>query len=153
MDFEKSSDYRLSYSGFLNQRKHPVSQARLVAANPCGSPHFSAQNSASPFGLPILSEKSHACYACSLVNALTTAPLRYQLFSGKGIFCPRGFGPVRGADLRWRSFSADRANRREERVPVERKLNYWAEFLPGFYPFTPQKAPCFWKRNRGLFSG
>ncbi len=34
-------------------------------------------------------QKSHACYGCSLVNALTTARCRYQLFASRiNHFCP-----------------------------------------------------------------
>ena len=33
-----------------------------------------------------LSAKSHACYGCSLVNAITTPPRRYQLFAGLNLF-------------------------------------------------------------------
>ena len=32
------------------------------------------------------SGKSHACFGCSVVNALPTPPLRYQLFPGVGYF-------------------------------------------------------------------
>ena len=36
------------------------------------------------------SGKSHACFGCSVVNALPTPPLRYQLFPGVGYFRFKG---------------------------------------------------------------
>ena len=56
--------------------------ARHVAANPCGSSHFSAQNAASPYGLPLLSAKSHARLGCSVASALAYASLSLPTFRG-----------------------------------------------------------------------
>ncbi len=53
-----------------------------VAANPCGSSHFSAQNAASPYGLPLLSAKSHARLGCSVASALAYASLSLPTFRG-----------------------------------------------------------------------
>ena len=53
-----------------------------VAAHPCGSSHFSAQNAASPYGLPLLSAKSHARLGCSVASALAHASLSLPTFRG-----------------------------------------------------------------------
>ena len=59
---------------------------RFLHASHLKSPLHSLRCSAS-------SAKSHACFACSLASALTTAPRRYQLFA---VLNCRGLRIVRG---------------------------------------------------------
>ncbi len=66
-----------------------------VAANPCGSPHFSAQNAASPFGLPLLSAKSHAAPALFACKRAHDVPACYQLFADFPTFPQPGTGRAR----------------------------------------------------------
>ena len=66
-----------------------------VAANPCGSPHFSAQNAASPFGLPLLPAKSLAAPALFACKRAHDVPACYQLFADFPTFPQPGTGGAR----------------------------------------------------------
>ena len=66
-----------------------------VAANPCGSPHFSAQNAASPFGLPLLPAKSLAAPALFACKRAHDVPACYQLFADFPTFPQPGTGRAR----------------------------------------------------------
>ena len=60
--------------------------ARHVAANPCGSPHFSAQNAASPFGLV---SPAGSVGAGRAPLGRSTAPLREKSRSARLLGCKR----------------------------------------------------------------
>ena len=66
-----------------------------VAANPCGSPHFSAQNAASPFRLPLLPAKSLAAPALFACKRAHDVPACYQLFADFPTFPQPGTGRAR----------------------------------------------------------
>lgn len=58
-----------------NHRTEKSLLASRVAANPCGLPHFSTQNSASPFGLPLRSLLGVSHLRFGRVRTLSTGQL------------------------------------------------------------------------------
>ena len=73
----KATDFDSVTRGFESR------QPSHVAASPCGSPRLSfAKVTASPFGLPLLSAKSHARLGCSVASALADASLSLPAFCG-----------------------------------------------------------------------
>ena len=140
-----------------------------VAARPCTSPHFSAQNAASVYGLPLLPEKGLARLAYSLASALVYGSLSLTTFFGQGqghrflYFCRAEAltGELRFCEAKWEffklpsNFSGESPERSASNLPSPAKslvcsgcslASAVATSLPTFFG---QGRRFFWKRPHG----